>query len=128
MSTTTQIFVVIMGMTVIIGFLWGFLTLCEYMVIWRQWFRDQFLEGCDTWQWHKIHSKNRKTGFLWVFEGMNAWEIARGMVTLVLFFLLWFVVEALAILGGLIIGLVTIIMIYTIATSIRDWWHKGSAR
>jgi hypothetical protein len=59
---------------------------------------------------------------------MKVWEVVRTIVALILFFLIWMIVEVLAIVVMMIAGLIVIALVYSIATDIRDWWHKGRAR
>jgi hypothetical protein len=128
MSVGTGMFIGLLGVTVFVVLIWGFLSLCECLLVWRTWFRDQFEDGYDTWHWHKTQSKEPKKGFLWVFKEMTALEAVRGVLLLVLFFIVWVVVEVLAIIGNLLVGLAVIAMVYSIATDFRNWWHKGQAR
>lgn len=117
MKIAMELLLVSLVVAVLYASLWGFLTLCELLVIWRQSFREEFADTWHDFSWQESS-----------FSGLKVWEITLSILVILLFFLVWLVVELLAALGQVIVNVAAGALAYSVAKDVRDWWHEGKSR
>lgn len=117
MKIATELFLGSLVVAALYASLWSFLSLCELLVIWRQNIREEVTDTWHDFSWQESS-----------FSKLKVWEFALSILAILLFILIWLVVELLAALGQVIVNVAAGALAYSVARDVRDWWHEGRPR